>query len=201
MTVTLPAANVPLEGQVLQVRICGPSCPCWVRAFRGESPCADFLTIHHIERGQMQGVDLSGVTMVNLVHVGAIFLDDTASAEQRAAMLSSLAPVIEDDVEVRSARINHHIRDGRGLVTVGDVLVVRVQPSDLEGVRLDLNLPGLTLGRAGAVPAVASVSMRHLPVSRVSWELAGRNAIHATFSLDTPQPARQSHPPRARQHR
>ncbi|CCF83248.1 DUF1326 domain-containing protein [Nitrolancea hollandica] len=202
MTVTLPAAtNIPLEGQVLQVRICGPTCPCWAREFRGESPCADFLTIHHIERGRMQGVDLSGVTMINLVHVGAIFLDDTASAEQRAAILSTLVPVIEDDVEVRSARIDYHIRDSRGLVTVGDMLVVRVQPSELEGVRLDLNLPGLRLGRASAVPAIASVSMRHLPVSRVNWELTGRNAIHATFTVDMPRPPRQGHSPRARHHR
>ncbi len=201
MTVTLPAANDPLEGQVLQVRICGPSCPCWAREFRGETPCADFLTIHHIERGRMQGVDLSGVTMINLVHVGAIFLDDTASAEQRAAILSSLAPVVEDDVEVRSARIDYHVRDSRGLVTVGDLLVVRVQPSELEGVTLDLNLSGLKLGRAGAVPALASVSMRHLPVSKVKWELTGRNTIHATFSLDTPRPVRQGHPPRVHYHR
>ncbi len=201
MTVTLPAANVPLEGQVLQVRICGPTCPCWARGFRGESPCADFLTIHHIERGRMQGVDLSGVTMINLVHVGAIFVDDTASNEQRAAILSTLAPVIEDDVEVRSARIDYHVRDRRGLVTVGDLLVVRVQPSKQEGVTLNLHLPGLRLGRAGAVPAVASVSMRHLPVSRVNWELTGRNAIHATFSVDTEPPVRQGHSPRARHHR
>ncbi|HEU4792258.1 MAG TPA: DUF1326 domain-containing protein [Nitrolancea sp.] len=198
MTVTLPAANAPLEGQVLQVRICGPTCPCWMQAGRGESPCADFLTIHHIERGQIQGVDLSGVTMVNLVHVGAIFLDDIASAEQRAAMLSALAPVIEDDVEVRSARIDYQIRDGRGLVTVSDVLVVRMQPSDLDGMALDVNLPGLRLGRAGAVPALAAVSMRHLPVSRVNWELTGRNAIHATFSLDAKKPVCQGHARRAR---
>lgn len=200
MTVAVPAANVPLEGQFLQVRICGPTCPCWVLACRGESPCAEFLTIHHVERGRIQGVDLSNVTMVNLVHVGAIFVDDTASAEQRAAMLSAVAPAVEDDVEVRSVRINYHIRDGRGLLTIGDVLAVRLQPSDLEGVTLDLTVPGLRLGRAGAVPAVAAVSMRHLPASRVNWELIGRNAIHAEFSLDLRNPVRQGQTRRARLH-
>jgi hypothetical protein len=109
--------------------------------------------------------------------------------------------VIEDDVEVRSARIDYHVRDRRGLVTVGDLLVVRVQPCESEGVTRDLNLPGLRLGRASAVPATASVSMRHLPVSRVNWELTGRNAVHATFTVDMPRPARQGHPPRVHYHR
>lgn len=136
--------------------------------------------------------------MVNLAHIGMIFLDGDASTEQRAAMLSALAPVIEDDVEVRTARIDYHIRDGRGLVTIGDVLVLRMQPSDLEGAPLDLSLPGVRLGRTGASPAVASVSMRHLPASRVNWELTGRNAVHAMFVLAPQQPARQGHPRRVR---
>ena len=194
MTITLQEANVPVEGQILQVRICCSTCPCWAKAFRGERPCDDFLTIHHIERGRIQGVDLSGVTMVNLVHVGMIFLDDMASADQRAAVLSILAPVTEDDVEVRTARIDYHVCGRRGLVTVSDVLVVHIQPSTLEGVMPELNLPGIRPGRTAALPALAAVSMRHLPVSRVNWELAGRNAIHATFCLDEQPPVRQRHP-------
>lgn len=198
MTITLPAANVPLEGQVLRIRVCGPSCPCWVRASWDESPCDDFLTIHHVDRGRLQDVDLSGVTMVNLVHVGAIFLDDLVAADQRAAMLALLAPVIEDDIEVRSARIDYHVRGGRGLITVSDVLTVHLQPSDLEGVALDVNLPGLRVGRTATIPAIAVVSLRHLPASRVNWELTGRNAIHATFRLDAQEPARQRHSARVR---
>jgi hypothetical protein len=153
-----------------------------------------FLTIHHIEVGRIQGVDFSGVSMVNLVHVGMFFLDDMASADQRASLLSILAPVTEDDVEVRTARVDYHVRGGRGLVTVSGVLVVRIQPSTLEGVTPELNLPGIRPGRTTVLPALAAVSMRHLPVSRGNWELTGRNAIHVTFCLDEKPPVLQRHP-------
>src|SRR5215218_7974353 len=81
-----------LEGTLLEVCTCGVLCPCWV----GEDPdggdCLSVLSYHFTE-GTIRGVDVSGRTIANIVHIPgnvlvpgswkvAQFIDDGASDEQ-----------------------------------------------------------------------------------------------------------------------
>src|SRR5437879_148972 len=57
-----------LEGTLLEVCSCGILCPCWV----GEDPdggeCFSFLS-HSFKQGQIDGIDVSGLSIVSVVHI------------------------------------------------------------------------------------------------------------------------------------
>src|SRR5919204_6519720 len=85
-----------LTGTLLEVCTCGVLCPCWV----GEDPdgdeCLSVLSYHFTE-GTIQGVDVSGRKIANIVHIPgnvltpgswkvAQFIDDGATDEQFKAL-------------------------------------------------------------------------------------------------------------------
>ncbi|HSN72700.1 MAG TPA: DUF1326 domain-containing protein, partial [Steroidobacteraceae bacterium] len=86
-----------LQGNLLEVCTCKILCPCWV----GEDPdggTCDSSLAYHIDDGQIDGIDVTGLTCVNLVHIpGNVlqgnwrvinFVDDGATDEQVAALTS-----------------------------------------------------------------------------------------------------------------
>jgi hypothetical protein len=62
------AKTYELEGQLLEACSCNTPCPCWI----GEDPdggiCKSFLA-YHFDRGEIQGIDVSGQTLVKIVHI------------------------------------------------------------------------------------------------------------------------------------
>ena len=73
MTTAAPAkqgqkAVYQLQGTLLEVCSCGVLCPCWV----GEDPdggeCFSFLS-HSFHQGQIDGIDVSGLSIVSVVHI------------------------------------------------------------------------------------------------------------------------------------
>jgi hypothetical protein len=60
------AKTYELEGQLLEACSCNTPCPCWI----GEDPdggiCQSFLA-YHFDRGEVQGIDVSGQTLVKIV--------------------------------------------------------------------------------------------------------------------------------------
>ena len=104
-----------LEGQLLEVCTCDVLCPCWI----GEDPDGDgtydAIVAYHIERGSVDGLDVSGHTFAILNHIPgnvlagnwkvAIFVDDAASQEQMNAL-----------VNVWSGKLGGPVADLAGLV-------------------------------------------------------------------------------------
>ena len=83
-----------LEGDLLEVCNCRVLCPCWI----GEDP--DFGTCEgtlawKIEKGDINGVDVSGLSICILAHIpgnilkgnwkAVVYIDDNASEEQEKA--------------------------------------------------------------------------------------------------------------------
>ncbi|MFX8504456.1 DUF1326 domain-containing protein, partial [Acinetobacter baumannii] len=75
-----------LEGRLLEVCNCRVLCPCWI----GEDPdfgTCDTIVAWHMDRGTIDGVDVSGCTIAAVAHVpgnilegnwtAAIFLNDS----------------------------------------------------------------------------------------------------------------------------
>src|SRR3989304_1389146 len=87
-----------LEGTLLEVCTCNVLCPCWI----GEDPdggSCDGIVGYHVDRGTVDGGDVSGRSLVLLAHIpgnvlkgnwrAVVYLDDKASSQQKEALLNA----------------------------------------------------------------------------------------------------------------
>src|SRR5512132_3643317 len=86
-----------LEGSLLEVCNCEVLCPCWIGVDPDNGTC-DSALAHHFEKGQVDGVDVSGLTLAFAVHIPAnivkgdrravVQVDERATKQQEEAWLS-----------------------------------------------------------------------------------------------------------------
>jgi hypothetical protein len=138
-----------IEGKLLEVCTCNVLCPCWV----GENPdrgTCDSALAWHVDRGQIEGVDVSGLTVALSVHIpgnvltpgswrAAVFVDERATDEQHAGLLNvftgklggavaDLAALIGEVVSVERVPIRFTVDGGKGRLTIGDVADAEMTP-------------------------------------------------------------------------
>jgi hypothetical protein len=212
VTATAPAKQqqklvYQLQGTLLEVCSCGVLCPCWV----GEDPdlgeCWSFLS-HAFDTGQIDGVDVSGLSIVSLVHIPgnvltpkswklAFFVSDRASEAQKDAIvraytgqlggpLADLAGLIGEVVTVQSVPIFHNVKDGKGTISIpgiveGDMEPYRGGDGTVTTLRDSIfsTVPGSPAWVGKASKAKAS-----LPEFGMNWEFTGRNAIQAEYKME-----------------
>ena len=137
-----------LEGRLLEVCTCGVLCPCWVGADPDGGTC-DAVTAYHIDRGTIQGVDVSGLTFAASVHIpGNIFkgnwkalgyVDEQATQAQQDALLAvfsgqlggpiaDLAALISEVVGVERVPITFQVDKGRGTLLIGQTVQAELVP-------------------------------------------------------------------------
>ncbi len=128
-----------LEGRLLEVCDCAVLCPCWI----GEDPdggTCDAVVAWRIDRGTVNGTNVSGLTLAVLPHIPgnilegnwkvAVFVDDRATPEQQEALLSvftgklggpvaDLAQLIGEVVAVERAPISFTVDEGKGSLSIG----------------------------------------------------------------------------------
>jgi hypothetical protein len=128
-----------LEGKLLEVCNCRVLCPCWV----GEDPdygTCDTIVAWNMEKGDVDGVDVSGRTIAVVAHVpgnilegnwrAAVFIDDGATDAQQEALLSvytgqqggpvaDLVQLIGEVVSVERAPIRFTVAEGKGVLEIG----------------------------------------------------------------------------------
>jgi hypothetical protein len=195
-----------VEGQLLEVCSCGTLCPCWV----GEDPdggtCDSFLA-YHVEQGQIKGIDVSGLTLVNIVHIpGNIlagnwravrYLDAKGTQEQRDAMfdlfsgklggpLADLAALVGEELDVRVAPIEYSLLEGHGRIEIDGVLRAEMEPfkgPDGQTTKLVDSIFS-TIPGSPAYVAKASANRVNLPEFNLTWEYTGRNAIQGKFRFE-----------------
>lgn len=137
-----------LKGNLLEVCTCNILCPCWV----GEDPdngTCDSSFAYHIDDGQINGVDVSGCTWANLIHIpGNVlngnwrvvnFVDQEATDEQVNALtsafhgklggpLSEVAQLVGEVVGVRRAKIRFDVKDGKGQFSIDGYVDADLEP-------------------------------------------------------------------------
>lgn len=142
------ANTYDLQGQLLEVCDCNVLCPCWI----GEDPdggTCDALVAWKIERGEVNGVDVSGLTFAVLPHIPGNILqgnwkvlaivDDKASPEQQEALLNvftgqlggpiaDLAGLIGEVVGVERAPVKSEIIEGKGRIQIGNLVSAEMEP-------------------------------------------------------------------------
>jgi hypothetical protein len=128
-----------LEGRLLEVCDCNVLCPCWI----GENPdygTCDAVTAYQVDKGTVDGVDISGLTLALVPHIPgnilqgnwkvAVFVDDEATDEQQEALLNvftgklggplaDFAQLIGEVVAVERAPITFTVEEGKGSLRIG----------------------------------------------------------------------------------
>lgn len=137
-----------LEGQLLEVCTCKTLCPCWV----GEDPdggTCDGVVFWHIQKGTINQVDVSGLTIGVLAHIpgnvlagnwrAVVYVDDRAAPEQKEALLSvwtgkeggpvaDLVQLVGEVLAVKDAKITVDVAEGKGQLIVGDEIEAHMEP-------------------------------------------------------------------------
>lgn len=145
---TQTGTTYQLEGRLLEVCTCDVLCPCWVGADPDGGTC-DSAVGWHIDRGTIQGVDVSGLTFAISVHIpGNIFqgnwkvlayVDDKATQAQQDALLSvftgklggpiaDLAALIGEVVGVERVPIIFTVEGGKGTLALGQTVHAEMAP-------------------------------------------------------------------------
>jgi len=131
-----------LEGRLVEVCTCESVCPCWV----GEDPdggSCDGVIAWHIDRGSVNGTDVSGRTFAVLARIPGnvlaggwrvvAYVDDGATDAQQEAILNvwtgklggpvaDLAQLIGEVVAVERATVEFTIEGGDGRLRIGEAV-------------------------------------------------------------------------------
>jgi hypothetical protein len=146
MTATV-GTTYDVEGKLLEVCTCNILCPCWV----GEDPdgngTCDAIVGWYVDRGTVQGVDVSERCICMLSHIPgnvlagnwkiAVQVDDRCTEEQQTALLNlftgklggavaDLAALIGEVVAVERVPITFDVDEGKGFIRIGDVAEARL---------------------------------------------------------------------------
>jgi hypothetical protein len=137
-----------LEGRLLEVCNCEVLCPCWIGEMPDNGTC-DSVNAYHIDRGVVNGVDVSGHTFAVIAHIPGnaldgnwkivAFVDHEASPEQRDAILSAftgelggpladVAQLVGEVVAVEQTPISFEVVDGKGTLKIGSVVDSEMAP-------------------------------------------------------------------------
>ena len=191
-----------LEGSLLEVCTCKVICPCWV----GEDPdggTCDGIVAYHVDRGTVDGVDVSGRSFVLLAHIpgnvlkgnwrAVVYVDDKATSQQEEALLNAftgklggpladLAQLVGEVVAVERAPIDFRVEKGKGTLKIGDGIEAELEP--LQGATgfttlndsIFSNIPGSPAYVSKAPKFQANVSQHGFNI-----DLSGHNAVQGSF--------------------
>ena len=192
-----------LEGTLLEVCTCNVLCPCWI----GEDPdggTCDGIVGYHVDRGTVDGVDVSGRSFVLLAHIpgnvlkgnwrAVVYVDDKASSQQKEALLNAFtgklggpladqAQLIGEVVAVESVPIDFRVEEGKGTLKIGSVVDAEMAPyTGPTGQVTTLNESIFsTIQGSPAYVAKASKYRANVPQLGFDIDLQGHNAIQGSF--------------------
>ena len=192
-----------LEGRLLEVCNCRVLCPCWI----GEDPdngTCDTIVAWRFDRGEIQGVDVSGRTIALIAHVpgnilegnwrAAVYLDDQVSPAQEEAILAvytgklggpvgELVKLIVEVVSVEKVPITFEVNGGSGTIKLGNAGYAELEPyKSASGATTTLadtvfsTVPGAPVF-VGKSPAYRA----NVEKLGIKIDLKGHNALQSTF--------------------
>lgn len=203
---TQTVTTYQLEGRLLEVCSCEILCPCWV----GENPdneTCDSAIAWRVDKGLVQGVDISGLTLALAVHIpgnvlqghwrAVVYVDDQATPQQEEALLkvftgqlggpvADLAQLIGEVVRVERAPINFAVEGGKGKLTIGQMVEAELAPfQGATGQSTTLN-DSVFSTIPGAPAYVGKASLYRSQVAGVGHDftLKDHNAIQGLFRFE-----------------
>ncbi|MFN2646129.1 MAG: DUF1326 domain-containing protein [Burkholderiales bacterium] len=195
-----------LEGRLLEVCNCNVLCPCWI----GEDPdngTCDTIVAWRFDEGQINGVDVSGCTIAAVAHVpgnilegnwkAAIYVSDNASKQQEEAILkvytgqlggpiADLVKLIGEVVSVERVPIRFDVREGKGILKVGDAAYAELEP--YKGATGGLTtLTDTIFSTVPGAPVFVGKSSHYRsknPKLGIDVDIKGHNALQSVFRFD-----------------
>lgn len=195
-----------LEGRLLEVCNCKVLCPCWI----GEDPdngTCDTIVSWRIDKGVIEGTDVSGLTIAAVAHVpgnilqgnwtAAIFVDAKASAAQEQALLkvytgqaggpvADLAKLIGTVVSVERADIRFDVQGGKGTLEIGSDYYAELEPY-LGATGGQTTLSDTVFSTVPGAPVFVGKAPRYRSKNAalgIDLDLKGHNALQSIFVFD-----------------
>jgi hypothetical protein len=196
-----------LEGSILEVCNCNILCPCWV----GEDPdngTCDAAMAWHIDRGAVNGTDVSGRTLAIINHIPgnvlkgnwkvALFVDDKCTDAQQQALVNvwsgkeggpvaDLVQLVGEVVSVERAPITFELKEGKGTFKVGSVVDSEMEPyRGPTGQVTTLNESIFTTipGAPAWVAKATRYQRRSTQYGLKDLDLQGHNAVQGSFRFE-----------------
>jgi hypothetical protein len=138
-----------IEGRLLEVCTCNVLCPCWVGEDPDDTTC-DTTIAWGIEKGTIERVDVSGLTIAVSAHIprnilepkswtAVVFVDERATDEQQGVLLrlftgqlggavADLAGLIGEVVGVERTPITFSVEGGKGSLKIGTLVEADMTP-------------------------------------------------------------------------
>jgi hypothetical protein len=202
---TTAGTTYQVEGRLLEVCTCGVLCPCWVGADPDGGTCDSALG-WHIDRGTIQGLDVSGLTFAISVHIpgnvlagnwrALAYVDEKATPAQQDALLSvftgklggpiaDLAALIGEVVGVERVPITFAVDQGKGTLIIGQRVQAELVPfTGATGELTTLNESVFsTIPGSPAYVGRAEYYRSQVPELGHDLNLQNHNAIQGTFSF------------------
>ena len=202
-----------LEGTFLENCNCDMVCPCTTSAgtVPGDYDRCHVLQAFHIANGEIDGVDVSGTTVVALRDTpplmsegnwrAGLMIDGDASQEQADALqrvftgqaggpMASVLPMLGEDLGVERAPIAY-ADDGRlHRVSVGNGIDIDIEIEDFvprrrgQPERPDGEVSKLTglLHRVNSTLTIARAQRAHVKAFGMEWDNSGKNGHSAPFA-------------------
>jgi hypothetical protein len=201
------ATKYVVEGALLEACSCRTLCRCWI----GEDPdggACDSFNAYHIERGEINGIDVSGLTYVQVVKIpGNVlvpkswkrvsYVDANATEEQKNAILDAwhgrlggpladLNNLIGEDIAIHSSPIDYNLQGGEGTISVGDKVRASMSPyrSAYGAVTTLRDSIFSTIAGSPAYVAKAHEHVVNIPEHGMVWSFKDLNAIQGEFRFE-----------------
>ena len=197
-----------LQGALLEACSCNVLCPCWIGEDPDKGTCDAFVA-YNFDKGKMNGVDVSGLTMVNVCKIPGnvltphswkvlMLVDDKATDEQLQALqdaysgklggpLADLAQLVGEVIAVERVPITHTVRGGEGTLTVGDGLVEADMEPYRSGQGVITTLRDSIFSTIPGSPAYVAKAKKHvvnIPKHNMRWSFEDRNAIQGDYVIN-----------------
>jgi len=193
-----------VEGRLLEVCTCNTLCPCWV----GEDPdlgYCDGILGWHVDKGNIEGTDVSGRAIVMLCHIPGnilkgnwsvrVYVDQNATEKQKEELLkvwsgklggpiADMAKLVGEIVSVEKVPITFDIKGASGTIKVGDNIEAKLSP--FKGATgKDTALYDTIFTTIPGSPAhVGKASYYRAKVPGFDIDLKGHNAVSGSFRFE-----------------
>jgi hypothetical protein len=196
-----------ITGTLLEACSCRTLCRCWI----GEDPdggACDAFNAYHIDKGEINGVDVAGLNYVQVVKIPGnvltpkswkrvTYVDARATSEQRQAILDAwhgrlggplgdLNGLIGEDIAVHDSPIEHNLTGGEGTIVVGEKIHATMAPYK-SGYGTVTTLRDSIFSTIANAPAYVSKATEHvvnIPEHGMVWTFKDRNAIQGDFHFE-----------------
>src|SRR2546423_2678281 len=194
-----------IEGRYFENCSCEVVCPCTASlALGADNDYCRFALVFHVDSGEVEGVNVSGVTLAAVgesgkyMHEGnwrlGVLMDETASDEQAEKLgavfggqlggpMGGLAGLIGEVMGVERAAIEYSEQDGRHAVRVGGDTDVEVE--DVVPVGIETGEPARPDGvfhPLGPTLTIAKATRSQVSLFGLDYSAEGKSGFSAPFS-------------------